>query len=83
LLRQWRTTSKDLAAIRPQATQMIAEYQKSSGPAMENFVKRITEYGHTHPDFVPVLAKYGLKPAAPTNAPPVKPAATAPAAPKK
>ena len=32
LLRQWRTTSKDLAGIRPQAAQMIAEYQKVSGP---------------------------------------------------
>ena len=32
LLRQWRSSSKDLAAIRPQAAQMIAEYQKVSGP---------------------------------------------------
>jgi hypothetical protein len=78
LLRQWRSTSKDLTAIRPQATQMIAEFQKVSGPLMQDFVKKIADYGRTHPDFVPVLAKYGLKPSSPTNPPPATPATTAP-----
>jgi hypothetical protein len=78
LLRQWRSTSKDLTAIRPQATQMIAEFQKVSGPLMQDFVKKIADYGRTHPDFVPVLAKYGLKPSSPTNPPPAAPATTAP-----
>ncbi len=82
LLRQYRTVSKDLAGIRPQAAQMIAEYQKVSGPLMNDFVKKITEYGRTHPDFAPVLAKYGLKPAGPTNLVPISPA-PAPAPPKK
>ncbi len=75
LLRQWRTASKDLAGIRPQATQMIAEYQRVSAPLMTDFVKKITEYGRTHPDFAPILAKYGLKPASLTGA---APAATTP-----
>jgi hypothetical protein len=79
LLRQWRSTSKDLEGIRPQAAQMITEYQKSS-PLMENFVKKITEYGRTHPDFAPIMAKYGLKTATSTNLPT---AAAVPAAPKK
>ena len=70
LLRQWRTASKDLAGIRPQAAQMIAEYQRVSAPLMTDFVKKITDYGRTHPDFAPVLAKYGLKPAGPTGAAP-------------
>jgi hypothetical protein len=78
LLRQWRSTSKDLAGIRPQATEMINEFQKVSGPRMQEFVRKITEYGQTHPEFGPVLAKYGLKPAAPTNSSPATPAATAP-----
>jgi hypothetical protein len=78
LLRQWRSTSKDLAGIRPQAAQMIAEYQKVSGPLMTDFIKRITEFGRTHPDFAPVLAKYGLKPATLTNLPAAIPAATTP-----
>ena len=80
LLRQWRTASKDLAVIRPQATQMIAEYQRVSAPLMTDFVKKITEYGRTHPDFAPVLIKYGFKPGgttgtAPATTPPQQPAA--------
>lgn len=81
-LRQWRTVNKDLAAIRPQATKMIADYQKVSAPLMNDFVKKVTDYGRTHPDFAPVLAKYNLQPAAPaaaTAAPPASPVA----APKK
>ena len=78
LLRQWRSTSKDLAGIRPQATQMISEYQKVSGPLMQDFVKKLTEYGRTNPEFAPLLAKYGLKPATLTNPPPAAPATTAP-----
>jgi hypothetical protein len=74
LLRQWRSTSKDLAAIRPQATEMISEFQKVSGPRMQDFIKKLTEYGRAHPEFGPVLAKYGLKPLTPTNAPAAAPA---------
>jgi hypothetical protein len=83
LLRQWRTASKDLAAIRPQAAQMIAEYQRVSAPLMTDFVKKITEYGRTHPDFMPVLAKYGLKPAGPTGAAPSTAIIEQPAVPAK
>jgi hypothetical protein len=83
LLRQWRTTSKDLAGIRPQAAQMVAEYQKVSGPLMNDFVTKITEYGRTHPDFAPILAKYNLKPAVATSAPPIAPTTSLPAAKSK
>ena len=78
LLRQWRSMSRDLAAIRPQAAQMIAEYQKVSGPLMNDFIKKVTEYGRSHPDFAPILAKYGIKPANPGNAQPATPVTTAP-----
>jgi hypothetical protein len=81
LLRQWRTTSKDLAGIRPQAGQMIREYQEKSGPLMTDFVKKITEYGRTHPDFAPILTKYNIRTAGSTGAPPVtstSPPATTP-----
>jgi len=78
LLRQWRSTSKDLAAIRPQAAQMITDYQKNSGPLMQDFIRRVTDYGRAHPDFAPVLAKYGLRPSAPTNPPPMAPATVLP-----
>jgi hypothetical protein len=61
LLRQWRTASKDLDLARTQAAPLISEYQKT-GPAMDNFVRQIAEYGRTHPDFAPIMAKYGIKP---------------------
>ena len=83
LLRQWRTTSKDLAAIRPQAAQMIAEYQQKSGPLMNDFVNKITEYGRTHPDFAPILAKYNIKPVAATGVPATARTPTPAAKPKK
>jgi hypothetical protein len=83
LLRQWRTTKRDLTAIRPQATQMIAEYQKVSGPMMTDFIKKISEYGRSHPDFAPVLAKYGIKPTAATGAAPAAPISLPAAPPKK
>jgi len=83
LLRQWRSTSRDLAVIRPQATQMIADYQKVTGPLINDFVKKITEYGRSHPDFAPVLAKYGIKPTATTGAAPAASASPPAPAPKK
>jgi hypothetical protein len=73
LLRQWRSTSKDLNGIRPQALEMITEFQNVSGPRMQDFVKKITDYGRTHAEFAPILAKYGLKPATPTNPPAATP----------
>jgi hypothetical protein len=68
LLRQWRSLSRQLAVFRPQATQEIAGYQKSEFPYEQEFVKKLTEYGQTHPDFAPILTKHNLKPAGPTEA---------------
>ncbi len=69
---------------------MVAEYNKTTAPAMNDFVKKLTDFGKTHADFNPVLVKYGLvnRPgAAPSTAAPstaIPPAgASAPAAPKK
>src|SRR5512135_1573296 len=66
LWRQWVWVKRDLAGAAP-ARQMVAEFQKANAPAMNSFVSKITEYGRTHPDFAPIMAKYGLKPAIPTN----------------
>jgi len=63
LWRQVRYVRRDLDGIRPQAMQVINDYQTNSGPTMDNFIKQITEYGRTHPDFAPIMSKYGLKPA--------------------
>jgi hypothetical protein len=82
LLRQWRTTSRELAVLRPQAAQLIGVFQKEEAPWMQEVLRKFTDYGRTHPDYVPILAKYNLKPAAATGAPPVSASAPQPA-PKK
>jgi hypothetical protein len=73
---QNHVTRKDLTAIRPLAEQTISTFNRDR-PAMELFLKQLVAYGQAHPDFQPVLKKYG---AALT---PAKPATTPPAAPKK
>jgi len=60
LLRQWRMTSKDLASIRPAASQVFAEYTKERAPRMDAFLERLKDYGRTHSDFVPILIRYQL-----------------------
>jgi hypothetical protein len=83
LLRQWRTVHKELAGFRPQANQLVSDYQRVSAPVMSDFVKKVTEYGRTHADFMPVLAKYGLKPGSSTGAAPATATSPPPPAPKK
>jgi hypothetical protein len=61
---QQRHTGKDLEAIKPQATQIIQAFAQN-GPNIQNFVKQLAVFGATHPDFQPVLKKYGIPPAAP------------------
>jgi hypothetical protein len=72
LYRQARLTGKDIDMIKPQASQIIEAFKRDR-QGMEAFVKQLTVYGTTHPDFQPILKKYGIVP---------QPAA-APAAPKK
>ena len=83
LLRQWRTTVNELKVIRPQVSQMAAIYQKDEFPWMKEILNRLSDYGRTHPDYMPVLAKYNIKPGATTGAPAGGAAAPAPAAQKK
>ena len=59
LWRQLKFTKTDLALIQPQASQIIAGYAKES-PNMLEFVRKLAEYGRTHPDFAPISAKYTL-----------------------
>jgi len=61
LYRQASLMGKDLAAIRPQATQIVTVFNKNQG-LMSNFVNQLVEYGKTHPDFRPILMKYGVNP---------------------
>jgi L-fucose isomerase-like protein len=61
LYRQASIIRKDVVAIKPQATKIIQEFSHNR-VGMENFVKQLTAYGSTHPDFQPILKKYGIMP---------------------
>jgi hypothetical protein len=60
LLRQWRWATGDNKAAKEQAGPLINEYQKTIEPRFNEFVRRIQDYGRTHPDFQPIMTKYGL-----------------------
>jgi hypothetical protein len=69
LYRQANVAGKELKLIKPQAAQIIEVFKRDQ-PAMEAFVKQLTAYGVNHPDFQPILKKYGIVPQAqPTPAP--------------
>ena len=86
-----------VAQMQPQVTQIsqyLGQLEKQGSSfekqmqALQAIAMRLSEFGKTHPDYQPILAKYGIQvAAAPTPAPAptaAKPAAAAPAAaPKK
>ncbi len=83
LFRQYRSVSKEFAPMRPQMAQILAECNKINSVATE-FAKRAIDFGKTHPDFAPILAKYNLYSTAPTGGPSISAApSTLPAAPNK
>lgn len=51
---------------------------RQEAPQMQAFLAKLVEYGKTHPDFAPILAKWGISVNQTAAAP-----APAPAAPKK
>jgi hypothetical protein len=62
LYRQASLTRRDIAAVKPQATQIIQIF-KQNQPLIQNFVQQLVAYGKTHPDFQQsVLKKYGITP---------------------
>lgn len=76
LYRQASLTGKDIQTLR---TQVIEPF-KQRQPAMENFLNQLAAYGQTHPDFRPILQKYGINS---TSAVPAAATAPKPAAPAK
>lgn len=87
LLRQVKFSRTDLANTKPQATALINDYTKAM-PMMNEFVNRVREYGRTHPDYMPILVKYGVVTTGTNQAPGVlspvpKPAAPVPTVPAK
>ncbi len=79
LLRQVKYSHAELQALRPQATNIIGQYQKTVGPATDEFLRKLAVYGKNHPDFAPVMAKYGLDKALTNAAAAATPKAAAPA----
>ena len=83
LARLDRSVRQELAIMRPLAAQMAADYQKS-GPLLTDFINKITEYGRTHPEFTPILVKYGItKPATAAGAQTTSPVPPFSATPQK
>lgn len=64
---QARRTGKDLDVIREQASR-ISEANQKEDPAIRGIITRLSEYGQTHPDYQPILRKYGIKPGTNTGA---------------
>jgi type II secretory pathway component PulF len=73
LYRQTSLAGKDIAQ-----GQQMASMLNQNEAAMIGFVNRLVAYGEKHPEFVPVLKKYGVAPV-----PSVPAGAPAGAAPKK
>lgn len=73
LFYQSHTIGTDLAMLEPQAREMIQNYDKNA-PVLQKFVQDLQAYGQTHPDFQPILKKYGISPtpAPATNSAPGK-----------
>jgi hypothetical protein len=62
LLYQYKSAGKELQTFGQQFVTFRNSYYKGDGPAIERFVRECMEFGKTHPDFGPVLDKYGLRP---------------------
>ena len=78
LLRQWQYSRRDLAAVKPTAERVIAEYQKVNAPAMDAFIQKLTVYGRTNRGFAPILQRYGINSSNALPAAPVKPVSSLP-----
>jgi len=59
LFYQSHTIGGDLAALEPQAREIIQNYDKNL-PTIQKFVQELVVYGQSHPDFQPILKKYGI-----------------------
>lgn len=68
---QSHITGKATDALRPQAIQITKVFEHNR-PGMNKFVRQLIVYGQSHPDFQPVLKKFGIPLTLPaeTNSPP-------------
>jgi hypothetical protein len=69
---QSRVTGNEIDANKPQAMQVVNAFNQTR-PIVEKLIPQLVAYGQMHPDFQPILIKYGIpltNPVAPN--PPVK-----------
>ena len=59
LFRQASLMRKDIDSFKVQTQQIFVAFGKNKA-LIGNFESQLVAYGKTHPDFVPILAKYGL-----------------------
>src|SRR5215467_13031509 len=72
---QNRRTGKDAEALQTQVQQVV-DGSKKEGEFMSVLASKLLEYGQSHPDFQPILNRYGIKGVstpAPTNRLPTPP----------
>jgi hypothetical protein len=56
---QSHITGKAIEALQPQAVQTVKALQQNR-PTIDKLVRQLIVYGQSHPDFQPVLKKYGI-----------------------
>jgi hypothetical protein len=78
MFRQASLMRKDIDAFKQQTQPIMTAYNQNKA-LIGNFESQLIAYGKTHPDFVPILAKYGFVQQVAAPAAPAAPAA----APKK
>ena len=60
LYRQASLTRRDIAAIKPQAAEVVKVFNQER-PLIQSFVQQLVAYGKTHPDFEQqILKKYNI-----------------------
>jgi len=59
LMREVTYARNDLATLKAQAAPFMQDFLKQE-PGMNQFIQKMGEYGRTHPDFMPILNKYGF-----------------------
>jgi hypothetical protein len=68
LYNQGRIARKDIDALSRQDGPVIKIFQENQ-PMIVNFAKQLAVYAETHPDFRPILFKYGIMQPGPASVP--------------
>ncbi len=70
---QSHITESAIVMLKPEAIRVTKTYEQNR-PGMEKLVRQLVVYGQSHPDFQPILKKYGIPLTLPvaTNSPPTQ-----------